>query len=140
MPGPVPLYNNPPIEPQFYQPSRFAIANVTLGLTTLVETSVANNYVVGQLVRLIIPQAYGSYQLNNQEAYVIRIVSTTIVELDLDSRFCNPYIASPTLVLPNKSVAQIMAIGDINSGVTNATGRTNTGTYIQGSFINISPN
>ena len=140
MPGPVPLYNNPPIQPQYYEPSRFAIVNVTLGLTTLVETSVDHNYVVGQLVRLLIPEAYGSYQLNNQEAYVITVVSTTIVELDLDSRFYNPYIASPTLVAPNKSIAQIMAIGDINAGRTNATGRTNTGTYILGSFINISPN
>lgn len=139
MPGPIPPYSNVPIHAEYYLPSRFVISNVTLGLTTLVDTSVANNYVVGQLVRLIIPEYYGTYQLNNVQAYVISLPSTTQVELDVDSRFFNSYISSPTLVEPNLSVAQIMAIGDIISGTTNASGRTNLGTFIPGSFINISP-
>lgn len=139
MPGPHPAFNNPAIQPQYFQPSRFAISNITLGMTTLVFSLSTLNFVVGQLVRLIIPQGYGTIQLNNQEAYVISIISTTEVELDIDSRFFNPYIAAPVLTLPNTSVAQIMAIGDINSGTINGSGRVNLGTKIPGSFENISP-
>ena len=139
MPGPIPPYSNVPIHAEYYEPSRFLISNITLGLTTIVETTVANNYVVGQMVRLIIPDYYGTYQLNNSQSYVISQPSSTQLELDIDSRFFNIYIPSPTLVLPNLSVAQIMAIGDIISGATNASGRVNLATSIPGSFINISP-
>lgn len=139
MPGPRPPYANVPIHAEYYLPSRFVISGITLGLTTLVDTSVANNYVVGQLVRLLIPEAYGTYELNNMEGYVISLPSSTQVEIDIDSRFFNAYISSPTLTTPNLSVAQIMAIGDIISGTTNSSGRINLGTFIPGSFINISP-
>lgn len=139
MTGPHPAYSNPPIEPQYFQPSRFEIANITLGITTLVETTEDQNYVIGQLIRLIIPQDYGSYQLNNVEGYVIEIPSDTEVVVDIDSRFSNPYISSPTLTFPNFSISQIMAIGEINSGSINASGRINLSTKISGSFINISP-
>jgi hypothetical protein len=58
--GPIAPQNNPPINPQFYQPSIFDIASITNGETTLVTTTVAQNYVIGQLVRLLIPQIYGA--------------------------------------------------------------------------------
>ena len=53
---PTPPYQNPPIEPQFYQPSAFVISAITLGPQTTITTTVNNNYVIGQLCRLIIPQ------------------------------------------------------------------------------------
>ena len=78
---PIPPYSNPPIQPQFYQPGRFVISNITLGQTTTVTVlptsfntvSTPLNYVVGQLVRLLIPNGYGCTQLNNIPAYVLSI-------------------------------------------------------------------
>ncbi len=131
--GPVPIYNNPPIEPQFYEPSQFFISAITLGLTTTVTTTVSHNYVIGQQVRLIIPANCGSRQLNGTSPYVISIPSVTQVELQLDSTNSNAFIYSTS-----STPAQITAIGDINSGPVN-TGRTNNQTFIDGSFINISP-
>jgi len=137
---PISAYQNPPIEPQFYQPSRFNIAAISLGSTTTVTTSVDNNYVVGQLVRFIIPQNFGTYQLNERKGYVLSLISSTQVLVDLNSIFMDPFIASPIFpVGQSKTVAQILAIGDINTGTTNATGRTNQSTFIPGSFIDISP-
>jgi len=107
-PGPVALYNNLPIEPQFYQPSRFVISNVTLGNTTIVTTSVANNYVIGQLVRLLIPVGYGCNQLNEQSGIVISLPSSTQVEVMINSSVnVNPFVANPF-------IANI-------TGITNAT-------------------
>jgi hypothetical protein len=132
--GPIAPYSNVPIEAQFYQPSRFVISNVTLGTTTIVTTTVNHNYVVGQLVRLLIPPQYGCFQLNEKTGYVIRIPAANQVEVIIDSSTnVNSYIAATA---PNSP--EIIAVGDINSGPTNM-GRTNNITYISGSFLNISP-
>lgn len=134
--------NNPPINPEYFQPSKFTISNITYGKTTLI-TMVASttggftvnpNYVVGQLVRLLVPVPYGASSLNGVEGYVTSVPTTLTVIVNIDSRGTNPFVSSPGTNTP----PQIVAVGDINSGPTN-TGRTNNQTYISGSFINISP-
>lgn len=208
---PIPPYANVPIEADFYKPSRFVISAITRGLTTTVTTTVDNNYVVGQLVRLIIPPSFGTRQLNEQQGYVLSIPASTQVVLDIDSRFMDAFIANPyTSTITNATQAvqsvltannsfkagtlltisqvqgmtelnganrliisrtpttitldldsttfgaytsgglavlqqpvfgypQILAIGGINSGATNLNGRSPTGTFVPGAFINISP-
>lgn len=134
--GPIPAYTNVPINADFYQPSRFNISALMLGQTTTVTTSVDHNYVVGQQVRLIIPQQFGTYELNGKQGTVISVTSATQVVVNIYSAPFTAFVSSPTAYVTQ---AQILAIGDINSGVTNSSGRTNTGTFIPGSFINISP-
>lgn len=134
--GPVPAYNNPPIEPQFYQPSQFFIASIAMGQTTTVTTSMDQNYVIGQEVRLLIPPLFGCRELNQKTGFVISIPAADQVVLDIYSLGANPFVI-PSV---NTTQAQIIAVGDINSGSINASGRVNNITYIQGSFINISPN
>lgn len=133
-PGPVPAYSNPPINPQYYQPKRFVISSITRGKTTTVTATSSMDYVIGQLVALIIPADCGIRQLNEQTGYVISIPASNEVVLDINSSFMDPFIAAGTYVKP-----QILPVGDINSGVQNAQGRVNNGTSIPGSFINISP-
>jgi hypothetical protein len=133
---PIPAYQNVPIDADFYQPSRFEIEDITLGRTTIVETSEDHNYVVGQLVRLIIPPSFGCIQLNEAQGYIIEIPSEIEVRLDIDSSVgVNQYIDSNNPVV----VAQILAIGDINQGSINTNGRTDNQTFIPGSFRDISP-
>ncbi len=134
-PGPVPPYTNLPIESQYYNPSQFFISNITLGTTTTVTMTENMNYVIGQLVRLIIPPMFGCRQLNEQLAYVISIPSANQVTLQLDSsRNVNQFTSSSYPTQP-----QILAVGDINQGLINSTGRVMKSTNIPGSFINVSP-
>jgi hypothetical protein len=133
--GPIPPYNNPNIEPQNFEPSRFVISSMTLGYTTLITTSVNHNYVIGNLCRLLIPKGYGCNQLNESQGYVSSIPNPNQVVLQINSNGINAFIAASLRQQP-----QILAIGDINQGSTNANGRKSTGTFIPGSFINISPN
>lgn len=134
---PIPLYQNLPIEPQFYQPRQFVISNLTLGLTTIITTTIDHDYVIGQEIRLLIPPSYGSYQLNEALGYVLSIPTSNQVQTSINSlRNVDAFIASSSII----QQAQIVAIGDINSGQTNSSGRINNLTYIPGSFINISPN
>jgi hypothetical protein len=133
-PGPVPPYTNVPINAEYYQPSQFFISAITLGTTTLVTTTVNHNYVIGQLTRLWIPQFNGTRELNGQPGYVIGIPNPNQVILDIDS---SSYTLFQTSTYPTQP--QIVAIGDINSGDINNSGNLQTGTFIPGSFINISP-
>ncbi len=212
--GPIAPYSNVPIEPQFYQPRRFVISNISYGETTTVTTTEDMDYVIGQLIRLLIPFPYGAFQLNNIEAYVIGIPAADQVEIEVISTGFTPYIPSPfsisitgatqanpcvltctptsqfitgryvkitgiagmielnnfifriissnftsitidvdasayaaytsggTATLQNSitTLPEIIPIGDIGNGTINSNGRSNTGTYIPGAFINISPN
>jgi hypothetical protein len=132
---PIPAYQNVPIEPEFYVPRRFAISSITLGKTTLVSSAETMNFLVGQLIRLIIPNAYGAYQLNNALGYIISLPSATQVEVQIDSSVgINAFVLATNQTV----VAQILPVGDINSGVITNTGRTNNQTFINGSFINVS--
>lgn len=132
--GPIPPYSNPPINPQFYKPRQFFIQTISLGVFTTVTTTVAQDYVIGQEVRLLIPPQFGCRQLNNQTGFVIDIPAPTQVVLDIYSVGGDPFIASSATTQP-----QILAIGDINSGAVNTNGRRNQITFIPGSFLNISP-
>ena len=132
--GPIPLFTNPPIQPQFYQPSRFVITAIGQGQTTLVTTSINQNYVIGQLVRFIIPPAFGIRQLNEQSGFVLSIPSPNQVEVDIDSSFYDSFVSAISIQNP-----QIIAIGDGNSGQINSNGINNSSTFVPGSFINISP-
>ena len=102
---PAPLYQNLPIEPQWYQPSQFVITNITLGVTTIVTMAngtngVSPNYVIGQLVRLLVPSKYGTYQLNEQSGVVISLPMTNQVEININSSQMNLFIASPSSFSP----------------------------------------
>lgn len=132
---PIPAYSNVPIQPQFYQPRFWFISTITRGLQTTVTTTADQDFVIGQLIRFIIPPQFGIRQLNGRQGYVIDILSATQVVVDIDSRFMDAFTSSSAPTQP-----QILPIGDIGNGQINAMGRTNTGTYIPGSFINISPN
>lgn len=132
--GPIPPYNNPPIEPQFFQPSQFFITAMTLGLNTTVTTAVNNNYVIGQLCRLLIPFGYGCMALNQQTGYVIAIPAPNQVTLNINSNGVNAFVNASFRNKP-----QIVAVGDINTGAINANGPFHYSTLIPGSFENISP-
>lgn len=132
--GPVPPYSNPPINPQYFQPSVFFISNVSLGVTTTVTTSVNHNYVIGQLVRLLIPIGYGCRLLNGQSGNVIAIPAANQVVISINSQGSDPFVDAG---LSNKP--RIIAVGDINQGIISSTGRSIPTTNIPGSFINISP-
>jgi len=132
---PIPAYQNLPIHAEYYIPSRFVISAITLGQLTIVETIENINYVVGQQVRLIIPANFGSYQLNGVTAIVIRVPTVTSVTLELDtSTNVDAFISSTGI-----EQAQIVAIGDIRSGIRNGEGPINQAVFIPGSFRNISP-
>lgn len=140
--GPLAPERNPPIEPLWFQPSNFTITAITRGVSTTVSiegsTSAPStvNFVVGQLVRFSIPPPYGIQQISGKSGYVTSVPTSTEVVVQLNSLNYDAFNASPAY---GPTPPQIAAIGDINTGPINATGRINQSTIIPGSFINISP-
>lgn len=133
-PGPIAPESNPPINPQYYNPSRFVISAISLGTTTTVTTTEDMNFVIGQLVRFIIPQNCGTVQLNEQTGYIIDFPAPDQAEININSSDYDVFSAISTYVQP-----QLLPVGDINTGTINATGRLKTGTYVPGAFIDVSP-
>lgn len=138
---PIPPYSNVNINAQYYSPSEFFISAISLGQQTTITTSGNHNFVVGQLVRLVIPPSFGTRQLNGQSGYVLSIPAANQVLLNINSSNADPFIASSAT-----TKAQILAMGDVNSGITTFTSTNveannilNLSTNIPGSFINISP-
>ena len=139
---PIPLYSNVPIRADYFQPSRFVISDMSLGITTTITTTEDMNYVIGQEIRLLIPSSFGCFQLNGKTGFVLDIPATNQITVSIDSSVnVNAFIASSSSL----ELAQILAIGDINTGYQSNTGPKivttdgNTNVEISGSFINISP-
>lgn len=131
---PIAPQSNPPINPQYFFPRRQVITAISMGLTTVVTTLDDMNYPVGQEVRLIIPAFNGAQGLNEQTGFVITSPAPNQVILTIDSQMIEPFTPVTGFISP-----QIIPIGDVNNGVVNSNGRTSNGTFIPGSFINISP-
>jgi hypothetical protein len=140
--GPQAPESNPPIQPQYYKPSEFVITAITPGVATTVTTAtspfgVSNNYVIGQLVRFVMPSAYGMRQLDQKTGYVIALPGLNQVTVNINTlNNYDSFISSPSYG-PTKP--QLIPVGDVNSGIINASGRISNGTTIPGAFINISP-
>lgn len=129
--------------PQYFRPSRFVISGITLGQTTTVtmlpttinHVTVNANYVIGQLVRLLITEPYGSFQLNEDTGYVLSIPSLNQIVVAIDSsQNVGEFVAANT-----RNPPQIVAVGDVNTGYQSHTGPCIPFVGIPGSFINISP-
>lgn len=133
--GPVALYNNVAVNPQYFKPRSFEISAIALGVTTTVTTAVDMDYVIGQEVRLVIPPGDGCRSLNQTTSFVIAIPNTNQVTLNINSLGNDSFNDANTM-----QSAQIVALGDINTGAVNNEGRRNNVTYVPGSFRNISPN
>lgn len=132
---PIPAYQNLPIHAEYYAPSQFFISTVILGWTTIIQTTIDMNYLIGQEVRLIIPPQFGCRQLNGLAGFVLSIPAPNQVELSINStKNVDPFTASSATTQP-----QILAIGDINNGQVSTNGPQIL-TFIPGSFINIGPN
>lgn len=100
-PGPVPPYNNPPINPQYYEPRVFDIEDVQLGSFTNVFTVMNHDYVIGQEVRLLIPYYSGCRQLNQMTGEYIIPPNQQAVNLVQDSTSGNSGYVKPILISIN---------------------------------------
>lgn len=157
--------------PYLYAPGVSVISAITLGATTTIDTTTAHNFVVGQEVAIRVPQisgaptVWGPTELNSLPnnvtpgspiyGYVIAVTDYNTVVVNINStNFTAFNVNLPFANVPGATPAQIVAVGDVNTGgvqisansalypppyiVPIGTTRVNTinGPAIQGSFFN----
>lgn len=118
------FYRIIPNDPIFYPRRRFITA-ITTGATTQIKMSVDTTYTVGQLVRIIVPAAYGSISqnINGLSATVLSIdTATNIVTVDLNSTGMGTFVFPLTAAVPFTQ-AQLSPVG---SGAPDAGETSNT--------------
>jgi len=113
--------------PYLYFPGTTNISAITLGTTTTIDTTDAHNFVVGQQVAFRIPSQWGTVELNSLPnivtpgspiyAYVIAVTDYNTVVVNVDSSAYTAFNSNidPDIV-PGLSFAQIVAVGDVNTG------------------------
>jgi hypothetical protein len=113
--------------PYLYFPGMAVISAITLGATTTVHTADAHNFVVGQEVAFRIPQQWGTVELNSLPnnltpgapayGYVIAVTDYNTVVVNIDSSAYTAFNSNQTIAaVPGQSFAQIVAVGDVNTG------------------------
>ncbi len=115
--------------PYIYFPGDTIISAITLGTTTTIDTTDAHNFKVGQEVAFRIPSAWGTVELNSLPntltpgspvyGYVIAVTDYNTVVVNIDSSAMTAFTSNVSFAgTPGRSFAQIVAVGDVNTGGT----------------------
>jgi hypothetical protein len=115
--------------PYLYFPGETIISAITTGTTTTIDTTSAHNFRVGQEVAFRIPNQWGTVELNSLPnnltpgapayGYVISVTDYNTVVVNIDSTSYTAFTSNPTVAsVPGLSYAQIVAVGDVNTGGT----------------------
>lgn len=113
--------------PYLYFPGTTVISAITLGTTTTVDTTDAHNFRVGQEVAFRIPNDWGTVQLNTLPntlvpgspvyGYVVSVTDYNTVVVNIDSSAFTAFTSNVSFAgAAGRSFAQIVAVGDVNTG------------------------
>ena len=121
--------------PLFYPRRRF-ITKITKAASAVVTMSVTHGYKVGQLIRLIVPAAYGMIEMDGLQATITAIDTTTTtgnsITVNIDSSAFTTFAWPLSAAVPF-SAAEVVPVGEdsaqaLSSGVDTLSGATiNTG-------------
>jgi hypothetical protein len=78
-----------------FQPAMRIIATIVKGPITTVTTTFAHNYLDQEIVRIVVPNGFGMYQINKQYAPVTIIDATTFT-MPIDSTTYDAFVIPPT--------------------------------------------
>lgn len=157
--SPTGAYVKKVLYPFLYAPGVSYITSITTGSTTVINTTAAHNLVVGQEVAFRVPSVWGTTQLNSLPnttipgspvyGYVTAVGSSTQVTVNINSSSYTAFNSNqPVSSVPGQSFAQMLAVGDVNTGGVAYSGSvlypspsvngssTINGPAISGSFVN----
>ena len=102
--------------PAFY-PARRYITQITQAAQAVVTLSVTHQYQVGQLVRVVVPAAFGMVQMNNLQGTIVAVNTSTTgsgansITLDINSSAFSAFVFPLSSAAPFTS-AEIVPIGE----------------------------
>lgn len=125
--SPTGAYVKKVLYPYLYAPGTAVISAITTGTTTTIDTTSAHNLRIGQEVAFRIPAQWGTIELNSLPnvrtpgspiyGYVIAVTDYNTVVVNIDSSTYTAFNSNQTVTsIPGLSFAQIVAVGDVNTG------------------------
>jgi len=108
------------IPPKYYSPYRRWITGITQAVNAVITVSVAHNYLVGDKIRIIVPNQYGMTQINGLLATVTAVTVSTLT-VDIDSSAFTPF-AYPTSAVAGAGVSfpLIVPVGEVATKLTSS--------------------
>ncbi len=100
-----------------FQPRGRLLSSVTNASQALVTTADDHGYVVGQLVRVFVPVAYGML-IDRIAARILTVPATTQFTLDFDSTASGTYVTPVTAPFTQAQVTYITGITDNATSIT----------------------
>lgn len=102
-----------------YNPSKKLIASVTRDINALVTTTTEHLFNTGLIVRLLVPEACGMFQINQMTAEIIVVdafsFTTGINSTNFDAFLIPPYLPTPGGVPQHyNTLAEVIPIGEGN--------------------------
>ena len=112
--------------PDLYFPGNKFISAITLGATTTISTTDQHQMQVGQEVAFRIPAAWGTIELNSLPnvvipgspiyGYVVSVTDLQTVVVNINSSSYTAFDSNLAFISAGRSFAQMVAVGDVNSG------------------------
>lgn len=115
-----------------FEPVKVGIKDVTRAIRALVTTVIPHTFVIGLLVRFVVPTPYGINQMNGEKGYVISVPTNNTFLVSLDTRLYDPF--NPVGISAQNPI--ILPIGGINTGITGTPPFTQEEVGIPGQFRN----
>ncbi len=101
-----------------FQPIVYTIVAITNAEQAQVTTSVPNLYQTGLIVRLIVPELFGMYQVNGLFGEIV-VTSDTTFLIDIDTTTFDPFVI-PDPLPQGYTSPQAVPIGEDNASLSQA--------------------
>jgi len=108
------FYRIVPFNPLFYPPYRYICDAQSVGATTVLRLTVPSNYLVGQEVRVLMPDAFGMTQINELVGTVLAVDDTLgnqTITLNIDSSSFDAFDFPQTFTQGIASRAMVVPVG-----------------------------
>lgn len=107
------------ITPSVWVPPFCWVTAITNAFQSTITTSFDHNYVVGQIVLLSVPKAFGMKEADRQQATILAVPATNQMTVSLNTSTFTPFAFPPASAVPF-TFAQVSSIGTAAGTVLSA--------------------
>lgn len=109
------------LENPTFQPAMRLITALSIAATATVTTSFDHDYLVGLVVRLLIPSEFGMIQVNQELGTIIDVPTTDSFVIDIDTRGFDTFIIPVPEEWFINDFPSVVPVGEVNSSLRQAT-------------------
>ena len=109
------------IENPNFQPALRLITALTIAENATVTTSFDHDYLIGLIVRILVPNEFGMIQVNKEVGTIIEVPTDDTFVIDIDTRGFDTFIVPDPEEWFINEFPSVVPVGEINSSLEQAT-------------------